>query len=80
MLFNGLGLLAAVAAVALLFLVAVRAAERMGGADRSLAGVLALSLVPIALAYAVARYFSLFVLQSQYALLALMVLWLLSVG
>jgi hypothetical protein len=65
--FNLLGLMAGIAAVALIFLVAVECARLVSGARESLAEAFVASLVPIALAYAVAHYFSLFVLQSQIA-------------
>jgi hypothetical protein len=65
--FNLLGLVAAVAAVALVFLVAVECARLVSGQRESLADAFVSSLVPIALAYAVAHYFSLFVLQGQVA-------------
>jgi hypothetical protein len=63
--FNLVGLLAAVAVVGLLFLVAVGASRRFSGVRRSLAEDFVTSLVPIALAYVVAHYFSLLVLQGQ---------------
>jgi hypothetical protein len=62
---NILGLLTAVAAVALLYLLAVEAARIAGKERHSLAADFVLTLVPISLAYAVAHYFSLFVLQGQ---------------
>jgi hypothetical protein len=65
--FNLLGLVAAVAAVALVFLVAVECARLVSGRRESLAEAFVGSLVPIALAYAVAHYFSLFILQGQVA-------------
>jgi hypothetical protein len=66
--FNLAGLIGVVVAVALAFLAAVRAAEVLSGSDRPLAGQFAGSLVPIALAYVVAHYFSLLVLQGQYVI------------
>lgn len=63
-----LGLFAAVLLVGLLFRIAVAAAERVGRADRDLAGDFVNSLVPIAAAYLVAHYFSLFVYQGQLAI------------
>jgi hypothetical protein len=63
--FNMAGLLAAVVLVALLFLTAVEAARQFSGVRSSLAEDFATSLVPIALAYVVAHYFSLLVLQGQ---------------
>lgn len=65
-LFNLTGLVAVVAGVALAFLLAVRAAERLGRGDRQPAGRFAASLIPIALAYVVAHYFSLLLLQGQF--------------
>ncbi|HEX2045515.1 MAG TPA: hypothetical protein VHF23_07815 [Gaiellaceae bacterium] len=65
-LFNVAGLLALVLAVAGAFALAVRAAERL--ADRhDLAAHFLASLLPIALAYAVAHYFSLLFYQAQAA-------------
>jgi hypothetical protein len=63
--FNLLGLIATIALVSLLFLAAVEAARLVSGGRESLAEAFVASLVPIALAYAVAHYFSLFVLQGQ---------------
>ena len=60
------GVLGAVLVVALAYLAATRAAERMIGVDRSLAPDFVLSLVPIALVYAIAHYFTLLVIQGQY--------------
>jgi hypothetical protein len=65
--FNLLGLIAGVVLVALLFLVAVESARVVSGRRDSLTDAFVSSLVPIALAYAVAHYFSLFVNQSQVA-------------
>jgi hypothetical protein len=66
--FNLLGLLAAVGAVALLFLTAVRAARAVAGTRESLEGVFVASLIPIALAYSIAHYFTLLVNQGQFAI------------
>jgi hypothetical protein len=66
--FNLLGLIVAVTAVALMFLVAVRAAQAVSGSRERLANVFVASLVPIALAYAVAHYFTLLVNQGQFAI------------
>jgi hypothetical protein len=63
--FNLLGLLATIALVAALFLAAVEAARVVSHTRESLADEFIGSLIPIALAYAVAHYFSLFVLQGQ---------------
>jgi len=63
---NLLGLFGAVTLVLCAFLAACWAARRMVNAPRSLAPEFVLSLVPIALVYAVAHYFSLFVIQGQY--------------
>ena len=62
------GLLACVLAVALAYLGAVRLAEVSVRSDRSLVPEFVQSLVPIALVYAVAHYFTLLVIQGQYAL------------
>jgi hypothetical protein len=67
-LLNVAGLVAAVAIVACAFLLAVRAAEAVGRTSRDLAPGFVLSLVPIALVYVVAHYFSLFVIQGQVAI------------
>jgi hypothetical protein len=66
--FNLLGLLVAVTAVALMFLVAVRAAQAVSGSRERLANVFVASLIPIALAYAVSHYFTLLVNQGQFAI------------
>lgn len=65
--FNLLGLVAAVAVVALVFLAAVECARIVSGGRDSLADAFVGSLVPIALAYAVAHYFSSFVYDGQVA-------------
>jgi hypothetical protein len=62
------GLVVCVLAVALAYLGAVWIAERTVSSDRSLAPEFVQSLVPIALVYAVAHYFTLLVIQGQYAL------------
>lgn len=67
-LFNLLGLVVAVIAVAALFLIAVRAAEAVSRSSHALAGLFIASLIPIALAYAIAHYFTLLVNQGQYAI------------
>jgi hypothetical protein len=62
------GLLWAIAAVALIYTGAVRYMSRITGGERGaaeLSRAFVHSLVPIALAYAVAHYFSLFVLEGQ---------------
>ena len=63
---NLAGLLAAIAIVLGAFLAACAVARAMVKAPRSLAPEFVLSLVPIALVYAVAHYFSLFVIQGQF--------------
>jgi hypothetical protein len=63
---NLAGLLAAISIVALAFLGACALARWMVNAPRSLAPEFLLSLVPIAFVYAVAHYFSLFVIQGQF--------------
>ncbi|HXV56750.1 MAG TPA: hypothetical protein VD704_02690 [Gaiellaceae bacterium] len=60
------GLTLIVLLVAGAFLLAVRAAAAVAGYDGDLSGAFLPSLVPIALAYVVAHYFSLVVLQGQY--------------
>ena len=62
------GLIGCVLLVALAFLGAIRIARTMVGESRPLAPEFVLSLVPIALVYAVAHYFTLLVIQGQYAL------------
>ena len=68
MLLNLAGLAVAVALVALAYLAAVGAARAVAGGEGSLASAFVGSLVPIALVYAVAHYFSLLVLQGQFAI------------
>ncbi len=63
-----LGLLVAVAAIGLIYAIAVLAAKAIGQTDRPLAGAFLGSLIPIALAYAVAHYFTLLVDQGQAAI------------
>jgi hypothetical protein len=63
---NLLGLVAGVAIVLGAFLAACAIARSTVNAPRSLAPEFVLSLVPIAFVYAVAHYFSLFVIQGQY--------------
>jgi hypothetical protein len=67
-LFNLVGLFVAVAAVAGAFVAAIELARRIGGSSARLERAFIGSLIPIALAYAVAHYFSLFVLQGQLAI------------
>jgi hypothetical protein len=62
------GLIGCVLAVALAYRAAVWLAERTVRSDRSLVPEFVQSLVPIALVYAVAHYFTLLVIQGQYAL------------
>jgi hypothetical protein len=62
------GLAACILVVALAYLVAIQVARRMVGETRPLAPEFLLSLVPIALVYAVAHYFTLLVIQGQYAI------------
>ena len=68
MLFNLAGLAACVSLVAAAYLAAVWAARVLAAGEKPLAGAFLGSLVPIALAYAVAHYFSLLVLQGQFAI------------
>ena len=63
--FNLLGLVCAVIAIGLLYTLAVVAAKSIGHTNASLAGAFVGSLVPIALAYAVAHYFTLLVETGQ---------------
>jgi hypothetical protein len=63
---NVAGLVAFIAAVVLTYLAAVVVARRLVDAPRSLVPDFVLPLVPIALAYLVAHYFSLFVFQGQF--------------
>jgi hypothetical protein len=63
---NLLGLLGVVCFVVLAYLAAVESARRLVRASRSLVPDFGLSLVPIALGYLTAHYFSLFVLQGQF--------------
>ena len=62
------GLLAAVLVVALAYRTATTIAERMVKSDRSLLAEFLPGLVPIALVYVVAHYFTLLLVQGQYAL------------
>jgi hypothetical protein len=66
--FNLMGLVAAVIAVALVFLIAVRAAQAVSGSAENLTSVFVASLIPIALAYTIAHYFTLLVNQGRYAI------------
>ena len=65
--FNLAGLLAMVTLVALIFLLALEGARAGTGRKEGLVPQFVSSLVPIALAYSVAHYFSLLVLQGQQA-------------
>lgn len=60
------GLALFVTAVVVTYLLAVEAARRLVRAPRSLVSDFVLPLVPIAFAYLVAHYFSLFVIQGQF--------------
>ncbi|MEO7443573.1 MAG: hypothetical protein ABIW46_08585, partial [Acidimicrobiales bacterium] len=63
---NTIGLVFVVGLVSLLYLAAIRSAARVvGRPEMSLVDTFAPSLVPIALAYAVAHYFSLLVFEGQ---------------
>ncbi|HEX4929954.1 MAG TPA: hypothetical protein VFV62_04525 [Gaiellaceae bacterium] len=62
------GLVACILVVALAYLGAIQIARRVVAEARPLAPEFLLSLVPIALVYAVAHYFTLLVIQGQYAL------------
>jgi hypothetical protein len=63
---NLVGLVLLVGAVVVTYTFAVESARRLVRAPRSLRSDFVLSLVPIALGYMVAHYFSLFVLQGQF--------------
>jgi hypothetical protein len=65
---NLAGLLAFSVAVVLAYLAAVTIARRLVRTSRSLVPEFVLSLVPIAFAYTVAHYFSLFLIQGQFAI------------
>lgn len=60
------GLVATVVAVACAYLLAIAIARIVSRSARPLAGLFAFTLVPIALAYAVAHYFSLLINQGQF--------------
>jgi hypothetical protein len=66
---NIAGLAFFVAAVTLTYLAAVEGVRRLVGAPRSLVSDFVLPLVPIAFAYLVAHYFSLFMIQGQFLVL-----------
>ena len=61
-------LVVAVIVIAALFLLAVRAARLITGRKEGLEEVFVTSLIPIALAYTIAHYFTLLVNQGQYAI------------
>jgi hypothetical protein len=65
---NLLGLLLCVVAVGLAYIAAVSAARTTANAQQSLVRQFVFSLVPIALVYAVAHYFSLLLIQGQFIL------------
>jgi hypothetical protein len=65
---NLLGLLACVVVVGVAYLAAVSAARSTANAPQSLVRQFVFSLVPIALVYAVAHYFSLLLIQGQFIL------------
>jgi hypothetical protein len=64
---NVLALAGAALLVAAAFVIAIEVARRVGRARERLESAFVGSLIPIALAYTVAHYFSLFVLQGQLA-------------
>jgi hypothetical protein len=68
MLMNLGGLLATILLVAAAYLGAIAMARRVSRSDLPLARLFVFSLVPIALAYNVAHYFSLLINQGQYAI------------
>jgi hypothetical protein len=65
---NLLGLIAAILFVAIAYIAATSAARRTVDAPHSLTRQFVFSLVPIALVYAVAHYFSLLIIQGQFIL------------
>ena len=65
---NVVGIVACVLIVAAVYLAAVGAAQAVAGRRERLTEAFLPSLVPIALVYAVAHYFSVFVLQGQFAI------------
>jgi hypothetical protein len=62
------GLVLAVVLVATLYTLAVKAAEGVVGEQVDFRGVFVCSLVPIAIVYALSHYFSLLVIQGQFAI------------
>ncbi|MER2535333.1 MAG: hypothetical protein ABTQ31_09240 [Rhizobiaceae bacterium] len=70
---NGVGLALACLLLGGLFLLCVWLGERMGGGERTLpaAGLLVWSIAPIALAYHVAHYLTVLLVDAQYALVAI---------
>ena len=67
LLLNLSGLIGMITIVAVIFAAAISSARRLGRADRPFDDAIIPSLVPIAFAYVVAHYFSLFVYQVQFA-------------
>jgi len=67
-LLNVAGLVLAIAAVALAYLGAVELSRRKSGAEGNQADLYLGSLIPIAAAYAVSHYFSLLLVQGQFAI------------
>jgi len=68
MLMNLGGLIGMIALVAGTYLAAIRVARLVSGTGRELTGLFLFSLVPIALAYVLAHYFSLLINQGQYVI------------
>jgi hypothetical protein len=68
LLLNLSGLIGMITVVAVIFAAAIGSARRLGHADRPFEDAIIPSLVPIAFAYVVAHYFSLFVYQGQFAI------------
>lgn len=68
MLLNLAGLLTCVLLVALAYLAVVKVARLLLSSDQPAPGLFVYSLVPIALAYAIAHYFSLFFYQGQWVI------------
>jgi hypothetical protein len=66
--FNILGLIAAVLLIGALFLLAVQVASLVAGRRTGMQQIFVTSLIPIALAYAIAHYFTLLVNQGQFVI------------
>ncbi|MCC5698540.1 hypothetical protein LH612_35950, partial [Klebsiella pneumoniae] len=64
-----IGLAGSIAAVSVLYWGAMRVSRRISRADHGLAEIFAPTLLPIALGYAIAHYFSFFLLEGQNTLI-----------